>query len=59
MKSHLQWFGSYFVLPLILLSTQATMTGAQEKSVPEGVWVRDGYQLTVAVDSINAPVLWK
>ncbi|MGI6454634.1 MAG: PQQ-dependent sugar dehydrogenase [bacterium] len=55
MKSHLQWFGSYFVLPLILLSTQATMTGAQEKSVPEGVWVRDGYQLTVAVDSINAP----
>lgn len=24
-------------------------------TVPDGVWVRDGYQLTVAVDGINAP----
>lgn len=32
-----------------------TFCSANAADVPDGVWVRDGYKLTVAVDSINSP----
>jgi glucose/arabinose dehydrogenase len=32
-----------------------TTTFATTAEIPEGIWVRDGYQLTVAVDAIKTP----
>jgi len=42
-------------LPLIAGLSLATSWFAPAAEVPEGVWVRDGFKLTVAVDALKSP----
>ncbi|MDB4798877.1 hypothetical protein OAH36_04685, partial [Verrucomicrobia bacterium] len=38
-----------------LAAFTSLVTQAQDRSVPDGVWVRDGYKLTVAESTIKSP----
>jgi glucose/arabinose dehydrogenase len=48
-----------FTKAAVLVGTLAAFTGlvsqAQDRTVPDGVWVRDGYKLTVAESTIKSP----
>ncbi len=38
-----------------LLAGEASLSAARAAEVPDGVWVRDGYALSVVIDTIKAP----
>ena len=42
-----------FIVTMTVLGVVAPL--AQDRTVPDGVWVRDGYQLTVAESTIKSP----
>ena len=43
------------LLSILSILTAAGLSSSQAAEVPEGVWVRDGYELTVVEDTIKKP----